>query len=260
MRTLVLSTLIVALWPWSVHAQTAPAAAPRQVAAPPASAPVVAPAVTPQAPVAPVAASVPPPAVELPAAGAPPAATPLPPPPEGYQYGPPPPNYPYPYDPQRQHQLRGELEDVDDRLLELQEERSQVSIGGPIAMTAAGFGTALIAGLISITGFAVAEGIEDDEVWQNQDGDWDWDDDGDIDDSDERIARNTGRVFSAISVVGVGVGIAGAVLLSRRLKERKASSPEIRNLKERRRDLRRELRYGASVAPSMAQLSISGQF
>jgi hypothetical protein len=154
--------------------------------------------------------------------------------------------------------VRGELEEVDDRLLELQEERAQVSIGGPIAMTAAGFGTAMVAGLISITGFAVAEGIEDDD-WDD-DGDWDWDDDGDIDDSDERMARNTGRVFAGFAVVGVGVGIAGSVLLSKRLAERKRNGPEIKDLKERRRDLRRELRYGANVAPNTAQLSISGRF
>lgn len=282
MRTFLIPVLLVALAaPMSASAQDAapaPAPAPRRVVqpAPPPTAPASpAAAPAPAASPPPQAAPLPPPA---PAAPAPPAASepqgyptapppqsaPLPPPPEGYQYQyatPHGPAYPAAY-PEHRAAVQSELNEVDTRLRELSAERKQVSLVAPIALMGAGFGTALVSGVIALTGFAVAEGIENDDWWDRDydRDDVDWNDDGRINGSDERAARNTARVFTGFAIVGIGVGIGGSVLLSKRLKERRVNGPEIHDLKERRRDLKRELRYGASVMPDHAALSVSGRF
>lgn len=275
MRTFFFVASLVALSPGLVHAQAAPAQPPRVImaapppaqsqanAAPPAQPAEAASQPSEPAAAAPATAATPEGSAQdaspqaAPAEGdAAPEAAPLPPP--GYAYeSAPPGTYPT-FDPARRNQIYGELNLVDERLRELQLERSRVSLGGPIAMLATGYGIALVSAAVALASFATAEAIENDDWWDRDEADWN--DDGWIDEDDERAARNTARVFTGLAAVGLGVGIGGTVLLSKRLAERRVHAPEIHDLKERRRDLRRELRYGANLAPDSATVSVSGRF
>jgi len=217
----------------------APAASPTPPS-PAASAAPAAPAVNPEAPTAPAALASPSPAP----APAPPA----------YVYSPLPPRVPAtPRD-------RVELERVNERLYALQRERSQYGIGGPIAMTAAGYGSFLLFSLVALTSLGVAEAIESDDVRRRDFDDFDSNDDGTLDSRDERDARRVARGSAVFAAAGLGVGIGGTVFLVKRIAKRRVYAPEIRDLRLRRRELMRSVRYGANVGPGGLQLSLSGRF
>jgi hypothetical protein len=214
----------------------------------------------------------------------PPAAAPLPPPSNGaplmpapeYQLTPPgqqpaPPGYGYGYgappapgtnpylEPSyaaRRGMLFSQLDQVDGRLHELKSERP--GLGGPIAMMAVGYGVALFSGVVAAASFGVAEAIEHDTFHPNDDVDIN--DDGSVDGSDERAARNTARVFTGFAVIGLGVGIGGTAMLAKRSHQRKENGPEIKDLKRRRQEIKRELKYDASVTPQAAQVTVRGRF
>lgn len=117
--------------------------------------------------------------------------------------------------------------------------------------------------MIALIAFNTAESIEDRDPWRDlygYDEDDDWNGDDVVDKDDERDARTAARVLSGVAAVGVGVGVVGTVLLLKRLAKRKVYSPEIRELRERRRQLLYGLRYGANVAPNQVQLSLGGSF
>jgi hypothetical protein len=245
-----------------------PYAAPVRVIEPPqASVPVVAPAPAPQpAVLVPVESAPAEPAPVMVAPAVAPEAqaqgitapTTLPPPPPGYVYaqvvGAP----PLPAPTERREQIYGELQRVDGRLRELGAERHRVGLGGPIALMAGGYGVALVSGLVALVSLATAETIEHQDWWDENDADFN--NDGTVNHHDERAARNTARAFTGLAVVGLGMGIGGTVWFSKRMSERRAHSPEIHDLKERRRDLRRELRYGAMIAPDHAELTLRTKF
>jgi hypothetical protein len=186
------------------------------------------------------------------------APTTLPPPPPGYVYaqvvGAP----PAPAAAERREQIYGELQRVDGRLRELGAQRHKVGIGGPIALMASGYGVALVSGLVALVSLATAETIEHQDWWDEDHADFN--NDGTVNHHDERAARNTARAFTGLAVVGLGMGIGGTVWFSKRMSERRAHGPEIHSLKERRRDLRRELRYGAMIAPDHAELTLRTRF
>jgi hypothetical protein len=257
MRKILLGTLLAScLLPLLAQAQATPAPAPakpRQVQAAPAPAP--APVLAPPAPAAPSAAPLPAAPSAAPAVAPP---TALPPPPPGYVYAPAPGAPPVRFDPVRRSEIYGELNQVDGRLRELGHERRKVSLAGPIALMAGGYGLALISSFVALASLATAETIEHRDWGDEEDADWN--DDGAINRRDERGARNAARVFAGLAAVGVGTGIGGSVWFAKRMNERRLHSPEIRDLKERRRDLRRELRYGAMLSPERAELTVATSF
>ena len=197
-----------------------------------------------------------PPTAPQPAQANPPTVLPAPPP--GYVYAPAPGAPPVAFDPQRRQQIYGELERVDNRLKELGAERHKVSITGPIVLMATGYGFALLSSFVALASWATAESIEHDDYWDYDDADFN--NDGRVNHHDEHAARTTARVFTGLAAVGLATGIGGTMWFSKRLAARRLHAPEIHELKERRHDLRRELQYGAMLAPDRAGLTLRTQF
>lgn len=253
MRALLAAGLVALLVPSLVCAQD-PALSqqpPPPVAAPPQAAP--APAAPPQAyPVQPA----PPPAV-APYPGAPPQPGVAP---NGYGYG-----YPGVVDPARA-QAVAELQAIDMRLAALKQQQAEHSLGGPIAMTAAGFGIAVIFGAVALSQFVLAEDIQSGECgyYVNRDGYYDSrcdaNDDGQVDGDDVDRARKMSRTFGALSGVAGGLGIVGAVLLGLRRAERSVYTPEIKALGARRKQLMREMKYGGYVQYGGLVVTVGARF
>ena len=149
-----------------------------------------------------------------------------------------------------------ELRAIDIELGQLEAERRKAGIMGPIAMTAAGFGSAVGLSALAISAFAVAENIADGDL----DYDYDLNDDGFVDERDEDRARTVARIAAGVGSVGLAAGIGGTVWLARRLAKRSQYSPDIRGLRERRRELLYELRYGANLDADSMALTVSGRF
>ncbi len=121
------------------------------------------------------------------------------------------------------------------------------------------FGTAVIGSAATIATFTFAESIQHrdpEERWHDH---LDVNDDGTIDRDDERTFRMIARSFAVVSAVGTAVGIVGSVLLAGSLRPR-ANAPELRDLKMRRRELRRQLEYGGSPTPGGFTWSLRGRF
>jgi hypothetical protein len=163
-------------------------------------------------------------------------------------------------------QASAELQAVNLRIAALKQERGQYGIGGPIAMTAAGFGIALIFGSVSLVEWAVAEDIQHGDCGYYVDRDYDYDsacdvnDDGRIDGDDEDKARMLSRTFGALTGIAGGVGIWGAVLLGKRLSERRIYAPELKALSTRRKQLLQQLKYGGYMQHGGLLLSVGGRF
>ena len=163
-------------------------------------------------------------------------------------------------------QATAELQQVDMRIAALRQQQAQYSLGGPIAMTAAGFGIGVIFASISLVDWAIAENIQHGDCGYYIDRDYDYDsscdvdDDGEIDRADEDKARMLSRTFGAISAIAGGVGIWGAVLLGKRMSERRIYQPEIKTLGIRRKQLLQQLKYGGYVQYGGLTLTVGGRF
>ncbi len=131
-------------------------------------------------------------------------------------------------------------------------------------MMATGYGTALLFGMVALINYSQAESIDDRDNWS--DDDWgydsgdDWNGDGLIDGRDERNARSAARTTVGIAAVGLALGVGGTVFLAKRIAKRRVYSPEIRELRERRRRLLYGLHYGANLGPGQMRLSLGGSF
>jgi hypothetical protein len=68
------------------------------------------------------------------------------------------------------------------------------------------------------------------------------------------------RTFGAISIIGTGVGITGAVFLMKRLAQRRQYTPENQELKVRRGQLLQQLRYGGGYSNNTFSLTLSARF
>lgn len=219
------------------------------------------------------------PAPASPGIAPPPAAAPAeatPPTPAPYPYTPPPQQpYPYPYtqpaypyappvDPAQRSAVLGELANVDAQIANVQAARGRHGLGGPIAMMASGYGSAMLLSIVSIVQWSVAEDIQHDRFLYNYDyrdyENYDLNNDGVVDGDDEDRARRGARALGALSVVGLGVGIGGTIFLAKRLAARRKFNPELETLRTRRIQLLRHLQYGGAMSSNGLQLTLGGRF
>lgn len=165
---------------------------------------------------------------------------------------------------ERSQELTTQLQAVDDRLFTIERGRREPRIAGPIVMMASGYGVAFVSGLVALASFTSAEDIEHGNYgtysnhhhWRS----YDINDDGVVDHRDERQYRRIARGLSALSLVSLGVGIGGTVLFTNRMQERRREPPELRALRKQRRELLRQLEYGANLTRGGTQLSLKVRF
>lgn len=148
---------------------------------------------------------------------------------------------------------------LDSRLEALDSKRSDGALAAPIALMTSGYATGLAALAVSMGSFIMAQQVKDADADENRKR-YDVNGDDRVDGDDEARFRNIARGMGALSAVGIGAGIAGTVLLSKRLQERRRFDPEVRSLQRQRRELRRELNYSANASPYGAGLSLTGRF
>jgi hypothetical protein len=206
---------------------------------------------------APVAPAVAPPnavPVQLPAPSAPTPAAPY----YGHSYAAPP-----LVDPGRIRALN-ELQTLDQRIASVRSKQKQYSIVGPSVMTASGYGVSLAFGIVAMLQWALAEDIEEghcgDYRYDHSHAYCDVNDDGIVDKDDEHTARSLARTFGVISGIGAGLGIAGTVLLVKRLSKRHEFAPELRDLGVRRGQLLQQLRYGGGYSRNSVQFNVTALF
>lgn len=185
-----------------------------------------------------------------------------PPPVQAYPYAQPAYPYPPPVDPAQRHAVLGELANVDAQIASVQAARARHGLGGPIAMMATGYGTALVLSIVSLVQWSIAEDIEHQRFFDSEYDydDYDLNDDGVINNEDEDRARRGARTLGMLSIVGIGVGVGGSVFLARRLAARRKFNPELEGLRTRRLQLLRHLQYGGALGANGMQLSLSGRF
>jgi hypothetical protein len=168
-------------------------------------------------------------------------------------------------DPQRQKTM-GELRTVDLRIASVRREQSQYSLAGPIAMTAAGFGTAIAFGVVAMVEWFIADDIDKKNCgyyysdYNGYDSRCDVNNDGRVNSDDEHRARVLARTFGAMSGVGAAVGITGTVFLMKSMAKRRQYSPELNELSTRRGQLLQQLRYGGGYSNNGMQFTLSGRF
>lgn len=149
--------------------------------------------------------------------------------------------------------LEGRIEAIDQR-------RSDGSIAGPIAMLTAGYTTGIVALGVSLAGFAMAEQVEKRDSDDKGGKRLDVNNDGSVDRDDEATFRRIARGMGVASAIGMGIGIAGNVILAKRLRERRQYDPELRELQRQRRDLRRQLNYAVNASHTGMSLALTGRF
>ncbi|HEX6242006.1 MAG TPA: hypothetical protein VFZ61_13950 [Polyangiales bacterium] len=153
-----------------------------------------------------------------------------------------------------------ELSAVEAQLEMVDQRRSDGNIAGPVAMLASGYTTGVAALGVSLASFAMAEQVQKRDADDEGGGNLDINNDGSVDGDDEATYRRVARGLGIASAVGFAVGIAGNVILAKRLRERRAHDPEIRQLQRRKRELRRELDYGGSASSTGLSLSLGARF
>jgi hypothetical protein len=186
-----------------------------------------------------------------------------PPPPPGYAY-------PRPQDPAQRAATITELTSVDAQMATVQRERSNHRIGGPIAMMGIGYGLGALFGTIGLIQWSIADDIDhgdfdyynrnDSSYYYDSDSNLDLNNDGVINGKDEHRARRTARIMGGLSLVSTGVGIAGTILLVRKLAKRRESAPELERLRTRKLELLRNLQYGGGLSQNGLQLTLGGTF
>lgn len=157
-------------------------------------------------------------------------------------------------------QIIDELAGVETQLEMVDQQRHDGSIAGPVAMLASGYTTGIIALGVSLASFAMAEQVQKRDPNDQSGGRLDINNDGSVDGDDEATYRRVARGLGIASAVGFAVGIAGNVILAKRMRERREHDPEIRQLQRRRRELRRELDYGGSASATGLSLSLGARF
>ncbi len=155
-----------------------------------------------------------------------------------------------------------ELANVSEELEVLRAERARHRIAAPIALMAAGLGVGVVSSIIAFSALETAWRI--DEIGTSRRYHhlrrYDLNDSGLVNWRDEEAARTVARTFGVISVAGLATGLTGAVLLSKRKALRNAHDGEIADLKRRKRELIRSLRYSGHALPGRLELGVSGSF
>jgi hypothetical protein len=156
--------------------------------------------------------------------------------------------------------LKVRISEIETRMEAIDQRRSDGNIAGPIAMLTAGYTTGIAALGVSLAGFAMAEQVEKRDADDEGGKGLDVNNDGNVDGDDEATFRRVARGMGVASAIGMGIGIAGNVILAKRLKERRQYDPELRELKRQRRDLRRQLDYAVNASPTTMGLALTGRF
>ncbi len=257
--------------------QPAPQAPAPQSDPPPASSAAPAPAYAPTPVYPPATYPAAPPPAQYPPATAAPHAAPMQPHPIAPGYPPPPPGYTYapisspnlaPEEIARRNMLHAELMRVEAQLAQLN--AKQKGIGGPIAHTAVGFGSAIAFSAVALAAFSAAEAIQHKDYrycgYRDYDRhrhcyeELDVNGSGVVNKKDELTFRRTAYAFTGLVAAGLAVGVTGVVRLARRSAERRAVKAERKGLLEQRNRLKQQLNYGVNVAPGQLQLGVTGSF
>jgi hypothetical protein len=163
-----------------------------------------------------------------------------------------------PADAARREFLYAELSQVEARLTALQRERK--GIGGPITQMIIGYGATLIFSSVALGCFGSAQDIKHHHYYRSDGRDLDFNDSGVVNHKDELALRRTAYAFTGLASVGLLLGVSGTLRLARNVAQRKSIKVERKGLLDRRAELRRQLDYGASVAPGQFQLGVQGRF
>jgi hypothetical protein len=155
-------------------------------------------------------------------------------------------------------EVKEKLSELDVRLEHLDRQREERgTLTGPISMLTTGYTTGLAALAVSLGAFVMAQQVHDSKGFKNR---LDINNDNQLDRDDENSFRTISRTLGALSAVGFGVGIAGSVFLSKRLKERRQYDPDVRRLQNERRELRRELNYSLAPTSNGLAFGMNGRF
>jgi hypothetical protein len=141
-----------------------------------------------------------------------------------------------------------ELVSIDARLVELEQERAQHSLTGPIVLLATGAGIAFPSLLIAVQAKAAAEASDS------------FDDFDEFGNESSDDTSSVARAFGAITVVGAALAVGGGVWLWKRVAARRVHAPEIQQLKARQRVIREGLSFGFGVDPARPSFVLSGRF
>jgi hypothetical protein len=151
-----------------------------------------------------------------------------------------------------------ELSNVELRLSQLRHERTHIL--APLTLVVTGYGAALIGMAAAFTTFAFAEQVQHREPGDRWRQRLDVNNDDSIDHDDEQAFRRMARSFAVIGGVGVVIGVVGTVLLAKALRADPDYGAELRSLRRRRRELRRQLEYGANAGPGSMAVTVRGRF
>jgi hypothetical protein len=140
-----------------------------------------------------------------------------------------------------------ELSRVNFRLAELEAQKRQHGIVGPIVLLGVGAASTVLFMALALEAKASADELDDGGLAFVDD-----DFDGDPDDvADEEDYRASARLSGALAAVSAGVAAGGGIWLLLRLKKRNANKAEIRDLKLRQEQLRTQagVSYSFAVDP-----------
>lgn len=153
-----------------------------------------------------------------------------------------------------------ELSQIDGRLWELRHEARHKHWLAPTVLVVAGYGTALVGLTAAVVTFGFAEEIRHRELDDRVQDRLDVNNDGRVDRDDEQSFRSMARTFTAVGGIGMAIGIVGSVLLAKTLREPAGDAREVRGLKQRRRELLRQMEYTGDLAGGRLSLTLRGRF
>jgi hypothetical protein len=120
-----------------------------------------------------------------------------------------------------------------------------------------------VGGITALASYGAAENIEHGDLRPGNDGDGDdldFNEDGRINHEDEDAFRRTARISTGVAAAGLVFGIIGTSRLAHRKRARSLRASEVKDLTERRDNLRSQLSFGSTLAPGQVGLSVQGRY